>query len=827
LDPIVTITAQGRKVGFPRGAREGAEDRGKAYWLVWGKDGHAISIYPVVTPVLLMPVYVPAVIYLAWHGWETWRLDWIARIMEKLSASLVAATSVAILYLALRRRTAARPALLLSLVYAFGTTTWMISSQALWQHSMAGLLMAGALLVMTGQASWRAAILAGLLCGLIGCNRPPDSLLAAGMVVGGICWARRRAALLVLSAAVPVVLTLIYNFAVAGHYAGGYGLVGNAAKFFRHSMVEGFAGLLFSPTRGLFVFSPFLVFLPLFAVRLVRQKSDRLLIVSMLIGVSLQIALYSKADWRQGVAYGPRWLTSMLPLLIWMLAPIYVGLRRAGKTLFWGSSIVAIAIQAVGAFWYDGSTDARIFAAEEPNAPKPAWRMDNAPFLAELRDPRPTMDLSTAVQGSLDLATTEAGLDLSAANGQALTIEGWALTNGRQPFQLVAFLDGEAVAETRNFFVRPDVPKAQGTTVATGWRMTIPSRPLSRGEHVLAIFARPEEHAVGFYLGERRFRIPGETHPLAQQAAVAIAHAQQSSGYWLTSFSKGTLYENPRPELNTFLNAMMIDMLDPVAQQAGLSNSMGRARQFLASQIEEGGLVRYHGVPGVAPGLGCTITPDADDTALIWRIAPGANRDLLSSALRTLGEYRTSQGLYRTWLSSPSNYHCIDPGKDSNPADIAIQMHVLMLLAKQDRVAADALCSALRNAIKEDSLWVYYAKTSLIPILRLADLETMGCPLQLPASRLGTTVPDQDIWIAAAKILLALQRGQPAAKAEVSDWLDMVSRDNFALVHRSPPLLYHNDLTATVSRYYWSEDFAYALWLRLYFASARNSRAGQ
>jgi hypothetical protein len=31
-----------------------------------------------------------------------------------------------------------------------------------------------------------------------------------------------------------------------------------------------------------------------------------------------------------------------------------------------------------------------------------------------------------------------------------------------------------------------------------------------------------------------------------------------------------------------------------------------------------------------------------------------------------------------------------------------------------------------------------------------------------------------------------------------------------------PPLLYHNDLTATVSRYYWSEDVGYALWLRLY-----------
>jgi len=46
--------------------------------------------------------------------------------------------------------------------------------------------------------------------------------------------------------------------------------------------------------------------------------------------------------------------------------------------------------------------------------------------------------------------------------------------------------------------------------------------------------------------------------------------------------------------------------------------------------------------------------------------------------------------------------------------------------------------------------------------------------------------------------------------------LRQLAKDDFALLRKSPPLLYHNDLTATVSRYYWSEDVGYALWLRLY-----------
>jgi hypothetical protein len=43
-----------------------------------------------------------------------------------------------------------------------------------------------------------------------------------------------------------------------------------------------------------------------------------------------------------------------------------------------------------------------------------------------------------------------------------------------------------------------------------------------------------------------------------------------------------------------------------------------------------------------------------------------------------------------------------------------------------------------------------------------------------------------------------------------------LARGDFAVLRMHPPLLYHNDLTASVSRYYWSEDVGYALWLRLY-----------
>jgi hypothetical protein len=53
----------------------------------------------------------------------------------------------------------------------------------------------------------------------------------------------------------------------------------------------------------------------------------------------------------------------------------------------------------------------------------------------------------------------------------------------------------------------------------------------------------------------------------------------------------------------------------------------------------------------------------------------------------------------------------------------------------------------------------------------------------------------------------------------IGNLLVRIGSDDFAQLRRSPPLLYHNDLSATVTRFYWSEDVGYALWLRLYEAA--------
>ena len=754
--------------------------------------------------------------------------------MEKLVASLIATASVMLLYFLMRRRSDARTAALLALAYAFGTTTWVISSQALWMHGLAQLLIVATLWLLTGRCTPLWAMTAGFLCALIPCTRQPDVILAAGLGLYGLWWARRMIPLFLAAAAVPVCLVVAYNVKYVGNVIGAYALVSKTglSHFLTDDALTGAAGLLFSPTHGLFVFSPFLLFVPFCLPSVFRDRSARGLTALVGCAAVLQLMLYGFGDWRQGVSWGPRWLTDMLPILFWMLPPVLSRLSVAGRVAFGFACCVAIAIQAVGAFWYTGVSDATVLAADGRDKMRAAWDIRNAPFIAELRHPPAPADLLVDLRGNIDLVAVheEAG---DTAKRQ-VDVHGWALTSSHTPADVALRVDGQPTAGTSSFFERPDVVRTLGEKNPSGWKITFPLDLLSPGEHVIVALVRAQEGGEPRLLKEQMFTVAAENRAddrdrelarAARQAVKVLTERQQAPGYWLTTFTNAAQFEQPHDEMNTFLNAVMIDVIGPVAQAAGLQEALSRARSFLTSQIEAGGLVRYHGRPDASTigSLGCAITPDADDTALVWRVAPSERKELLAMALARLGDFRTADGLFQTWLAPRDRYQCIDPGKNSDPTDIVIQVHVLMLLAEADPSAAHALCDVLQRRTADEDLWVYYKMAPTIPILRMIDVRKAGCPLQIPPSRLRATVPGQEVWIEAAELLRRMESGEvrDVTYSETNKLLHKLAADNFSLLARVPPLLYHNDLTASVRRFYWSGEFGYALWLRLYFENER------
>jgi hypothetical protein len=834
LDPIQDVTIEGHS---------------NPYWIVNGPAGHSVSLYPVVLPLLVAPLYLPAVAYLHLQGWTEWRVRQVATVMEKLTSSLLAASAAALLFLLLRRRAPPADALLLALAFAFGTNTWMIGSQALWQHGLAELLLVLALLLLTAPCTTSRALAAGVVCGLIAGNRPPDALLAAALGLYGLRWAGQRAAWLAAGAAVPVGLVLGYNVVAAGNLIGAYAIPPRGA-FFHYGLLNGIAGLLFSPTRGLFVFSPLLLLVPVALRHGLRDRGSRTLTLTVGAAAVAQILFYAKADWRAGYSWGPRWLTDLLPFLLWLLPPGLAVLRVAGRLAFIFAICASMAIQGVGAFWYMGATDVAIFSAPAGRGEMlAAWDLRNTPFIAELwherapYDPAFTHWRGLPVRGSIDRVTVKRHQGELVGASTPLSLKGWALADGRSPAAIEVTLDGHLRGLTETFFDRPDVRTALHVASPTGWRIDLGMDGVGPGAHVLAAAARVHDSAIALPLGQREIVVgatgtelngagsrldPDATlEAAAHDAAGLLKSHQQRAGYWLTSYTAAPRFEDPRQEMNTFLTAILIDLLDPVAATMGVGESLGRARVHLRDQIEPTGLVRYHGRPEgpTIPSLGCVISPDADDTALVWRLAGGNRRALLPRALAALSHYRTRDGLYRTWLAPRESYECIDPGKDANPTDVGIQMHVFLFLAQSEPAAARALCGALGSSLDDNRLWVYYEAAPLVPLLRQADLRRAGCPLSIPKARLVTPVQGQEAWLAAGRLLDRLLRadGNGPTSAETLAALTNLSKDGFSLVRRTPPLLYHNDLTAHTPRFYWSEDFAYALWLRLFAENAHRN----
>lgn len=362
------------------------------YWIEPTRDGHLASLFPIVTPLLVTPLYVPAVTYLSYVGWTDARLRAMGAIMEKVAASIVASAAVALMFVLLRRSTTLPTARLLTLAFAAGTATWPISSQALWQHGVGEVSLLVALVAMTAAPTASRVVLAGGAVGVLAANRPLDGLFALALGLYAVRWARGRLPEFVGAAAVPVILAYGYNLRAFGDLWGGYGARDHfSLRYFSHPILEGIAGLLVSPGKGLFVYSPFL--LALFARNPFRGHPHARLAAYLSVAVALQVALYAAADWRAGWSYGCRFLTDTLPVLTWLLSVPVAAFTRPARVAFIAAVGVAIGIQAIGAFKYIGWSSQHLYEPGQAWRFERAWSPRDSPILFEARQPWASMTL--------------------------------------------------------------------------------------------------------------------------------------------------------------------------------------------------------------------------------------------------------------------------------------------------------------------------------------------------------------------------------------------------------------------------------------------------
>ncbi len=288
------------------------------YWFVpW--EGRTVSKYPLMMGLLALPIELPSTL----GTFDVCSKDF--NDLEKIAAAILAALGVVFLFLTFEKLVDLKAAALAAFFYVMATPVLPILGQCLWQHTGACLGFSLALLgLLTMGDSPRRSALIALGAGLGVACRPPDAFLAVGLMLALLAEGRRHLTAC-LVALVPLVVLGLCNWVTLGSpWATGYGT--EASHGWTAFWPEGLAGLLVSPTRGLLLLYPVLIFGVGALVRAQQQALRTRQYRLLMAGVVAHLALMAKWwAWSGAVAPAPRMLSDALPIL-------GVGLAMAART---------------------------------------------------------------------------------------------------------------------------------------------------------------------------------------------------------------------------------------------------------------------------------------------------------------------------------------------------------------------------------------------------------------------------------------------------------------------------------------------------------------
>jgi hypothetical protein len=355
---------------------------GPRYYVVEApaRPGRYVSTFGLIPGLVALPI--TAVL----HAIDP-RLDerFVLRLsIAKLHGSLMVAGVAVVLFLTAIQFVTRRRALLLAIAYGAGTCAFAISSQSLWQQTVNQLLLAlGAYFLLSRALSLRQAALAGFFFGAAAACRTTSVIVLVAVATYLVLKERRRFVWFVLgSLPLPIVVAIYNQYYFGSPLSFGQEIVGHVVAIEKTGSPElwqtplhvGARGLLFSPSRGMLILSPFLALSFWGMARsLVRRPIPPLipLVAASVVMMGLQCRWF---DWWGGWAYGYRPWLDVVPFLVLFMIPILEDvLRRAFlRRAFAGALMWSLFVQGLGALAYDRSWNLRLlYVIRLPNRARP------------------------------------------------------------------------------------------------------------------------------------------------------------------------------------------------------------------------------------------------------------------------------------------------------------------------------------------------------------------------------------------------------------------------------------------------------------------------
>jgi hypothetical protein len=201
-----------------------------------------------------------------------------------------------------------------------------------WEMMLGGIVVYLLLAGTVYGASIRPALLATLLSWMF-FVRPVGAIPAVAVGIYILFCRRHELARYVITGALWLVAFVAYSIRIFGTIVPFYYLSNDPRGMGMHFM-QGLYGILMSPSRGIFIYSPMLAVVLYLIVRNWRSIADRALaILSLSTIAAIGVTIAAHPEWWGGNCYGPRLMSDAIPWFVLLAILAIAAIPEAQRNL--------------------------------------------------------------------------------------------------------------------------------------------------------------------------------------------------------------------------------------------------------------------------------------------------------------------------------------------------------------------------------------------------------------------------------------------------------------------------------------------------------------
>ena len=304
-----------------------------------------LSAFPILSSIVTYPIFLVYLQFVPEVNWQD------VYNLSHLSGAFVVSLSSVLFYFLLINvfKFSNRTSLWLTIVYSFATVNLSLVSQGLWQHGVVQLFLILGFIYFYKKNYFLMTLFLGF--GILA--RPTAAIVL--LILGIFIILRkdlnfRNTAYSIFGVLIPLTFFLIYN-QVYYQDISNQGYAGQLLDSWIGNFPESFFGIWLSPSKGILVYSPVLIF-SLIAVYKGFKKEEYLKI-SFWVILLHTLVLSKWKHWYGGFGYGYRMISDILPFLVLPLGFLLQNYYEKIKKWFFITLILSILIHFSGLIFFD------------------------------------------------------------------------------------------------------------------------------------------------------------------------------------------------------------------------------------------------------------------------------------------------------------------------------------------------------------------------------------------------------------------------------------------------------------------------------------------